>query len=65
MLCSANPRSELAYTISSEEGATAASTPSHANGYARSNTSRAPRGTASRQTPWNPSHPATTSQTSS
>jgi hypothetical protein len=32
MLCRAKPRSEEAYTISSLEGATAASTPSQANG---------------------------------
>ena len=32
MLWRAKPRSEAAYTISSEEGATAASTPSQANG---------------------------------
>ena len=49
---------------SSVDGATSARIPSQPNGYSRSYTASAPSGTDGRQTPWKPSHPATTSQRS-
>ena len=42
---------------SSVEGATAARIPSHANGNSRTYSRSTPAGIASRETPWNPSHP--------
>jgi hypothetical protein len=50
---------------SSVDGGTVARMPSQAYGYLRSATVVRPAGMESRQTPWNPSHPAIASQLTS